>query len=162
MCVCVWVEESKAYALFKCIYQLSGKCASVHIFPLWVCANKCLCVCVCFCAWSSQTRCNNWRPSCRFHTINMATLEVMKVNQGLKGELVEKSLSENRPLPPTHLNYPHNGLLMLYPSLPHSMLFYFLSFATFHITGPHSYYLTLHISISNSFTALTPEFLLLF
>ena len=47
----------------------------------------------------------------------------MKVNQRFKGELVLKRLSKS---PPPYLNYPHNGLLILYP--PSLQFTLFISF----------------------------------
>lgn len=150
----VWVVRlhCSRVCIFKCVCQLS--------------TNVCLCVCVpvslhvrvCVCAWSPQTKCNNWRPSCRFHTINVATLEVMKVNQRLKGELLLKKAFR---APSPSLNYPHNALLILYPPSLHRTLF--ISFTAFHIRATQCYVHStqcVHILISDQLSLIAFPFFL--
>lgn len=117
MCVSVCKEEESVCIFQMCMPAIQQVCLR-HIS-----LHECVAASAFVCVWSPQTRCNNWRPSCRFHTINVATLEVIKVNQRLKGELVLKRLSE--PPTPPYLNYPSNGLLIPYPPSLHFTLFIF-------------------------------------
>lgn len=142
-----------------CILQVCTPAIQVflHIFS-FMCVPVALCVCAH--ALGSQTRCNNWRPSCGFHTINMTTLEVMKVNQRLKAGLVLKRLSES-PLPFPQLS--PQWLINTISTFTALQPLYFLSLCFPHHKATQCYSritLYLHLFISDHiFRFVSPIFL---